>query len=203
MTVLTLYNPTICIGGNALVVGQASGGSQPYYFHWEGTNGEVNNNHQFYTSPLITTRYNLTVTDDNGCTVGGHYSTVYVNPPISIDYVVNSVNNVCMGDSAYVELDIQGGNGGPYIIRNQYGQIVASPMYVSPTQTTDYIFVVEDLCETPIATDSLTIYVHPLPSIDFTADVIEGCPGQVITFTSMDTVTTHFILGFGDDFLHL
>lgn len=200
MTVLTLYNPTICIGGNALVVGQASGGSQPYYFHWEGTNGEVNNNHQFYTSPAITTRYNLTVTDDNGCTVDGNYATVYVNPPITIDYVVNSVNNVCLGDSAYVELDIQGGNGGPYIILNQYGQIVASPMYVSPTETTDYIFVVEDLCETPIATDSLTIYVHPLPEIDFSADVIEGCPGQVITFTALDTVSNNtYVWDFGDE----
>lgn len=199
ISALVLTNPTICIGGEAFVVGQASGGIQPYYFHWQGTNGEVHEHHQFYTSPLQTTRYDLTVTDSRGCTVDGHYSTVKVNPPIVIENVGNSVNFMCKGDSAYIELDISGGNGGPYLLTNQNGEIVATPMYVKPNQTTDYVFVVRDMCETPADTAKITIVVVPEPEVDFSADIFEACPGQIVSFNTSDTLpNSSYFWNFGD-----
>ncbi len=200
LNVLTLYNPRICLGGTATVVGQASGGTQPYYFHWYGTDNVENWEHQFTTSPQITTNYNLTVTDSHGCTLDGHHATVYVNPPIEIVNIINSVDNVCTGDSTRIELDITGGNGGPYIITNQDGEIISSPFMYYPEETTNLIFTVEDLCETPAVTDSITIYVHPLPEVDFAVDTTRGCPGQYIGFSSLDTVENYnYVWDFGDD----
>lgn len=199
ITALVLTNPTICIGGEAFVVGQASGGTQPYYFHWEGNDGSVFEHHQFYAHPTQTTRYNLTVTDSRGCTVDGYHATVTVKPPITIENIGNSINHMCEGDSAYIELDIIGGNGGPYLITDQDGQIVATPMYVKPDVTTDYVFIVRDMCETPPDTARITIEVVQNPEIDFVADIFKACPGEVISFTANDTLEkADYVWNFGD-----
>jgi gliding motility-associated-like protein len=200
ITALVLTNPTICIGGEALVVGQASGGTQPYYFHWEGSDGTAYEHHQFNASPRQTTRYDLTITDSKGCTVDGYYATVKVKPPLKIENLGNSINHICAGDSAYIELDITGGSGGPYLVVNQNGQIVTSPMYVSPDITTDYVFVVSDMCETPPDTAKITIAVVPKPEVDFQANIFEACPGEHINFTSNDTlIDASYVWSFGDE----
>jgi gliding motility-associated-like protein len=200
LNVLTLYNPTICVGGTATVVGQASGGNQPYHFYWHGTDNVENWEHQFTTSPAITAVYYLTVTDGNGCTSDGNFVTVTVNPPLSIDHIITSVENVCSGDGTRIELDISGGNGGPYVITDNDGNIIGSPFDYVPEETTNLIFTVEDLCETPSVSDSITIYVQPLPVVDFSIDVTEGCPGEYIYFTSLDTVDSYdYVWDFGDN----
>jgi gliding motility-associated-like protein len=203
LLVLPLYNPTICIGGEAQVIAQASGGTGPYAFYWHGTDGSEEWEHQFFTSPSINTTYQLTVTDNNGCTVGGNHVTVGVHPPLSIDNIINSVNNVCLGHGTSIELDISGGNGGPYQVTIPDGdgeEIIGTPYMFYPSENTNLVFTVEDLCETPAVTDSIMIYVHDKPYVDFNIGVSEGCPGQHISFYPLDSSENYeYVWDFGDD----
>ncbi|NCC87755.1 MAG: PKD domain-containing protein [Clostridia bacterium] len=200
LRVLPLYNPTICIGGEAQVIAQAAGGTPPYNFYWQGTDSSEEHEHLFYTSPETTTTYNLTVTDDNGCSVDGYNVKVKVHPPLSINHIINSVNNVCLGAGTQIELDISGGNGGPYQVSTSEGDIVGSLFTYYPEETTNLVFTVEDLCETPAVSDSIMIFVHDKPFVDFTIGVTEGCPGHRINFRSLDTAENYeYVWDFGDD----
>ena len=200
LNVLTLYNPTICIGGTATVVGQASGGTQPYHFHWQGTDNVESWEHQFTTSPTSTTIYNLTVTDNHGCTSSGHKVTVNVNPPLEIESIINSINNVCLGYGTRIELDINGGNGGPYTITDQDGNIIASPFTYYPQESGYLVLTVEDMCETPAVTDSIMIYVHDAPYVNYSVSAINGCPGQYIEFAALDSSDNYnYVWNFGDN----
>lgn len=200
LRVLPLYNPTICIGGEAQVIAQAAGGTPPYNFYWQGTDGSEEFEHLFYASPENTTTYNLTVTDSHGCTRGGYHVDINVHPPLSINHIINSVNNVCLGSSTQIELDISGGNGGPYQITTNEGNIVGSLYTYYPAETTNLVFTVEDLCETPAVSDSIMIYVHDKPFVDFNIGLNEGCPGHKISFASLDTADNYeYVWDFGDD----
>lgn len=195
-----LYDPTICLGQTATVIGQASGGTQPYHFYWNNNEGSENYEHQFMTSPIATTTYHLTVTDSNGCTVSGHDVTVNVNPPLSIDNIVNSIEHVCLGNGINIELDISGGNGGPYFVTNQNGEIITTPYIYYPTTTTNLIFTISDDCGTPQVKDSIMIYVHDLPTVDFSSNIIEACPNKEIKFESLDTILNNsYTWDFGDN----
>ena len=61
-------------------------------------------------------------------------------------------------------------------------------MYVKPDVTTDYVFIVRDMCETPPDTARITIEVVQNPEIDFVVDIFKACPGEVISFTANDTL---------------
>jgi len=199
LRILPLYNPTICLEGTATVMAQATGGTQPYQFYWQGNNGEEQFTHMFNTSPSTTTNYRLTVTDNNGCTAQSSGVTVNVLPPISINHVTNSVNHVCPGKGLYIELDISGGNGGPYTILTNLGEIIANPFTFYPTETTNLIFTVDDDCETPAVTDSIMIYVQPVPNAEFIVGADSVCPGVPVGFTSLDTVANNsYLWAFGD-----
>jgi len=198
--VLPLYEPTICLGGEAEVIAQASGGTAPYFFYWQGTDNTEYFEHLFDGSPTSTTRYNLTVTDSNGCTSGGNHIDITVHPPLEIEHIINSVDDVCLGYGTPIELIINGGNGGPYIITTSDDEIVGSPFTYFPEETTNLVFTVEDQCETPSISDSIMIYVHDKPNVDFTALDTEGCPGQYIRFTSNDSVDNYeYVWNFGDE----
>ncbi len=202
--VLPLYNPTICIGGEAEVIAQATGGTAHYDFHWQGSDGSEYWGHQIFVNPTTTTTYSLTVTDRNGCTTDGYSSTVTVNPPITIEHIINSVNNVCLGYSTQIELVISGGNGGPYTVtipgEDGTPEIISSPFDFYPQENTNLIFTVNDLCETPSVQDSIMIYVHEKPFVDFNVGINEGCPGQSVAFNSLDTVSNYeYVWNFGDE----
>jgi gliding motility-associated-like protein len=72
-------------------------------------------------------------------------------------------------------------------------------MYVKPDVTTDYVFIVRDMCETPPDTARITIEVVQNPEIDFVADIFKACPGEVISFTANDTLEkADYVWNFGD-----
>jgi len=203
LIVLPLYDPTICIGGEAQVIAQATGGTPYYHFHWRGTDGTEYWEHQIHVDPETTTTYDLTVTDDNGCTVDGYNVVVTVHPPITIENIINSVNNVCLGYGTQIELDITGGNGGPYLVTipgDEGEEIISTPFTYYPQENTNLVFTVEDMCETPSVQDSIMIYVHDKPFVDFGIGINEGCPGQFINFHSLDTSENYeYVWDFGDD----
>lgn len=200
LMVQTTDDQVICIGGEAHIIAEVGGGTSPdCNFYWSGSDGTEYFERLFDASPTSTTRYNLTVTDANGCTLGGNYVDVTVHPPLEIEHIINSINDVCLGYGTPIELVINGGNSGPYTITTNEGEIVRSPFTYYPEETTNLVFTVVDQCETPSVSDSITIYVHDKPTVDFTALDIEGCPGQYIRFTSNDSVDNYeYVWNFGD-----
>ena len=200
LQMLPLYHPTICIGGQATVAAQATGGTQPYTFHWEGTDDTEYNTHLFHVSPEVNTQYHVTVTDAKGCQVSGSKVNVTVKPPISINHIQITADHVCQGDGTIIELDITGGNGGPYQITLNNGTIVTSPFTYYPEDTTNLLITVSDLCETPSVTDSVMIFVQPKPHIDFSSASLKGCPGVGIQFFQDDTINSYsYVWDFGDN----
>ncbi len=192
-------DPLICIGETATVAAQAGGGMPYYNFAWTGSDGSTSNLHLFHVSPDTTTTYTVTVTDDNGCLGNIATVTVNVHPPITIGSVTTSTDTVCQGENAIVFVDVQGGNGGPYVITLQDGTIVGSPFTVRPVFTQTFYVEATDMCGSPSVHDSITITVIPYPENEFVSDVVETCAPGLIQFSEITEVEGNsYYWNFGD-----
>ncbi|MBI5541212.1 MAG: PKD domain-containing protein, partial [Bacteroidia bacterium] len=185
---------SICIGQSITISASANGGTPGYTYQWNG--GGVS---QSYTvNPLVTTNYTVTATDSHGCTsaVPGNVM-VYVNPPLNVTLSANNVD-ICQGQTSTINAATNGGNGGPYIYNWNVGS--GNPNVVSPLTTTTYIVTVQDLCNSPSDQDTITINVHPLPTIAAPPLSATGCEPVVVTFNnvvnSLDSVS--YLWNFGD-----
>ena len=185
--VLPIGNRTICIGQSVLLSSPATGGTlsngNNYLHFWSGSDGSSWAGNQFPVMPETTTTYTYYVQDGNYCNSNIVTSTIYVNPPLEILSVLTSNDTVCPGDPAIVHVDVQGGNGGPYLMTLQDGRVVPSPFTVRPDTTTMYYVTLEDMCGTPSVTDSILIIARPKPGNVFVAEDVEGCPPFAAYFT--------------------
>lgn len=185
----------ICIGGTANITAQASGGTAPYTYNWDipatGQNQTV--------SPAVNTTYAVTVTDANGCVSPTRFVNVTLRPALQA-FAFNNVS-ICPGDSAQLEASASGGMQ-PYTFN-----WVAAPggatfsgqlQLVHPPVTTTYTLTVADACETPDASATVTITVHPLPTVTFTGDNLSGCLPLTVNFTNTTPVAGSCIWDFGD-----
>ncbi|MBE0640914.1 MAG: T9SS type A sorting domain-containing protein, partial [Bacteroidales bacterium] len=164
---------TICQGGTAVVF--AGGGST---YLW--SNGSTNT--AIFVSPLITTTYDVTVTNSFGCTDNASV-TVTVNP----QPLVNAGGDleVCLGQS--IQLDVTATGAGT-VYGYQWTPAVGlsdpsikNPM-ASPTATTTYaVLVTSGLGCT--ASDDVVVTVNPLPNANAGQDMTL-CFGTTTTLTA-------------------
>lgn len=157
---IPLYNANlgICFGDSALL-----GGS-------------------YQTSPgvYIDTLFNASYL---GCDSVIH-TTLSVKP--SIAAITNTTNDsVCPNEATIIYTSPSLGNGGPYTYQWNNGSTDSSAT-VNPSVTTTYTVVINDGCSTPI-TDSITIYVRPIPDVSFTANKFEACEEPITTFEFYNT----------------
>lgn len=112
-------NSPSCFGGNdgSLTLAM-QGGTAPYSYNW--SNGSTSNN----ASGLSAGIYNVTVTDNNGCTFGTSYT---VNNPIQIAVAtISSTQPTCNG-AADGSLTVLATNGtGPYTYNWNTGSVGAT-----------------------------------------------------------------------------
>ncbi|MFP4662792.1 MAG: choice-of-anchor L domain-containing protein [Bacteroidales bacterium] len=190
---------TICIGGETTLTAEAMGGTDPYNFTWMGEDSSTGFDHVFTVSPVETTDYFLTVTDDNGCT-GQAEMTVNVNPPLTINNVEANQDTVCQNDPITVYVDAEGGNGGPYTLTLQNGDIVPSEFTLHPEESQWWYLTLTDDCGTPAVQDSLFIPVWELPPNNFTSDIVEGCPPLQVQFNELNPDNGYsYHWNFGDE----
>ncbi|MDL2262115.1 PKD domain-containing protein [Bacteroidales bacterium OttesenSCG-928-I21] len=184
MYVTPLNNITICKGQDARLAPQVTGGTPHYDYIWTSTAGnDTTYYNEYIVSPEERTIYTLVVRDANGCTSTPMSVTVDLNPDLEIVSVLTNTDLICPGDPATIYVDVRGGNGGPYMMRLQTGEIVGSPFTVNPMETTTYYIELSDGCGTPKVMDSITINVRPSPLSNFQTDKLYGCPPLEITFT--------------------
>ncbi|MBN2668794.1 MAG: PKD domain-containing protein [Bacteroidales bacterium] len=91
----SIFNP-LCNGNNdGIVWASATGGLQPYVWHWNSDSLGVLSTSDIATN-LDGGNVCVTVTDDNGCQSTA-CTTLVENPPLNV--IVNTVDVLCFGDS--------------------------------------------------------------------------------------------------------
>lgn len=200
VTVTVSPDTTICTGGTATLTATAGGGVAPFTYQWDNgaTTQTINVN------PAITTVYQVTATDANGCISSPGVVVVSIAAPLSV--IALSDQDICTGASAQISAIGQGGDGNYiYAWDDGAGNILAGQsINVSPTVTTVYTVTMTDGCLSPAANDQVTITVHPNPVPDFTADITEGCAPITVTFTNTTDPTlvgNNCLWNFGDNTL--
>lgn len=187
----------ICIGQSAKVTANVTGGTPGYNYTWStGTASDTAN-----VNPSVTTTYSVTATDTNGCASDTAMVTITVRLPLSMSASPAKGVSVCAGDTTKLSVAATGGDGN-YTYTWMPGNINGAGITVSPTATTTYTVIVNDGCNTPNDTAKITVFVNPLPVVNFGADVVNGCYPVCVNFTDSSTVKpgsiTSWTWNFGD-----
>jgi gliding motility-associated-like protein len=175
---------TICLGGNTNISATGAGGAGGFTYNWDNGLGAGQTHN---VAPVVQTTYTVTVTDANGCT---NTDDVIVSVGQALIVTASPDDSICPGGQANISAQATAGsgNGGPYTYTWSNGPQGASQT-VSPAVTTTYIVTLSDGCTSPNAVDSVTIYIKPLPVVDFLADTFGLCetPQQAFTFWNQTT----------------
>jgi len=193
VTLAVSPDTTICIGGTATITAIAGGGVGGFNYVWDSGDLTATIN----VSPATNQSYCVTVTDGNGCPAPAAMC-VNINLNPALQATALSDQGICPGDVASISAIATGGDGNySYTWDNGIGP--GQAQNVAPGSTTVYTVTVTDGCETPSASDNLTITVNPLPTIDFTPDVTDGCAPVTVNFTETGQPTgSQCFWDFGD-----
>lgn len=168
---------TICIGQSASINATPSGGTAPYTYTWDNS---LSGPGPQTVSPVVTTTYNVYVTDSVGCNSPTQSIMITVNPPLSLSAITPAAS--CMGGTTTVTASGSGGDG-----NLQYtwfpGALTGATQTFTVTTTETYTVVLTDGCTTPADTQTVTITALPLPVVSMTSDVQSGCEPLCVTFT--------------------
>ncbi len=146
---------TLCFGQQRNITAMTTGGFIPYSYSWNSTQ----TNQTINIAPVVTTNYQVTVTDKFGC-ISGDAIMIYVSNPV-VDAGLN--DTICIGNQTNVTAMITGGYS-PYQYSWSAGGTTTS-INVSPVTNTWYKVTVTDIigCTT---TDSMQVAVsNPQVSI--------------------------------------
>jgi len=177
---------TICLGGNTNISATGAGGAGGYIYFWDNGLGAGQNQN---VSPAIPTTYTVTVNDANGCS---NSDDVFVNVGNALIVTASVDDSICPGDppvNISALATAGSGNGGPYTYTWNNGLGQGQNQTVSPAVTTTYVVTLSDGCTSPNATDSVTIYIKPVPVVDFLADTFGLCESPQQAFTFFNTTT--------------
>ncbi len=144
-------------------------------------------------TPAVTTTYSVIGTS-NGCT-GSSFVTINVsnNPVISISAVPG---HICPGDTSTLNCigAAQTYSWSPTIAISNF---TGPTTNAYPSSTTTYTVTASN--NGCMSTADYTLVVSPLPSVDFTSDIREGCQGLTIHFQDLTTpAISQWNWNFGD-----
>jgi gliding motility-associated-like protein len=176
-------NPTICIGTS---IGLTCMGADTFAWNPSATLSS-DSGATVTASPIVTTIYTVNGTDVAGCT-GTTTVTLTVDPPPIIS-IIATPDHVCPGDSSVLGISLLALNytwSPAMSLSSPNGQYTTA----HPISTTTYTVVADNSGCTSTAT--YTLEVRPLPDVDFTSDIREGCQPlkvhfQDLTSPSVDT----------------
>ncbi len=127
-------------------------------------------------------------------------TTIEVYQPLQVQAFSN--DTICDNESIDITAQGSGGDGNlTYTWTDQTGAAVGTGnvVNVAPQYTTTYTVTLSDGCTTPTVSSSIEIVVYPVPSVNFTADVTEGCAPLEVNFTNLSNpIGTECNWDFGD-----
>ncbi len=182
---------SICIGDSIDLT--ASGGAT---YSWTNDGTLSSSTGTTVTAfPQVTTIYTITGTDTNQCTNTTTTAVAAIPSPAIV--VVADPAHICPGDTSKISVY---GSAQTYTwspgssLTNTTGSLT----YAYPASTTTYTVTADNNGCT--STEVTTISVEPFPTINFTADIREGCQGLLVNFTDLTTPTgTSWFWDFGDN----
>lgn len=153
---------TICVGNDTILT--AIGG---VFYEW--STGETTQS--ITVAPLVDTSYVVWATDECDNT-----ATDTVNVFVNDDIQANAGENqtICFGDTTVLT-----GEGG--ILYNWSTGDTTQMIKVSPASTTEYILTVWEGC---YDSDSVTVFVDPLPNVNASADIMTSCYADTVTLNA-------------------
>ena len=150
---LTSSSSTACVGSNFTLSATASGGSPPYIYNW--TNGPATSVYVTSVQSTGNSSFTLTATDLNNCvSIGNLTLGIIQNPTLTV-----TTASTCPGVTA--TLGVLGANSFTWYP----GGSQSTTYTASPLVSTVYTVTGEALSCTSTATTS--IYVHPVPTLNF------------------------------------
>ncbi|MFB6258575.1 MAG: PKD domain-containing protein [Flavobacteriales bacterium] len=178
---------TICQGGSATLSASATGGSSPYTFYWDnglGTGATKT------VSPGSTTTYSVYAEDASGCVSDTLSIQVNLYPPLQVNASAQGPA-LCPGDSVQLVAVGSGGidSGFSY---NWSNGMTGDTITITPDSSKTLSVSLEDTCETPTATDSVSVVMGSPPSPQIVGNNLEGC-GSVTPALVNDT--TNMVAG--------
>ncbi|MGQ0829920.1 MAG: T9SS type A sorting domain-containing protein [Bacteroidota bacterium] len=162
-----------CSGSCATASATASGGIPPYTYLWStGQTGSSIN-----VCPPSTTQYTVTVTDAGGCTA----SVLSFVDVIQTVLNIGPDKTICLGESVI----ITNNNSQTYSWQPSTSLMFSGSMdeivTANPTVTTTYT-VTESLPFGCVASDQVTVFVNPSPTVSVADETI--CSGSCATVTA-------------------
>jgi hypothetical protein len=156
--VLELNDTSFCSGTNGVVIGSpASSGTPPMTYRWRPSTGLSNDAvAQPRARPAATTRYEVTVTDAEGCTTTGTVN-VTVKPQVTLDAGGDKV--ICANDTVMIGRPVSPGLQIVWSPADGLSDPTSPQPIASPAFTTVYIATVLDPVGGCSATDSVVVTV--------------------------------------------
>ncbi len=179
---LQLFAPSIniCIGTSGTI---SASGADTYLWSPAATLSSDTGS-SVIASPLVTTTYTVEG-NANGCT-GSTMVTVNLvtGPQMSI---TASPPAICPGDTSTLTAMLATGTAQTFTWTPNTSLLSASGQitHAFPNTTTTYTVVADN--NGCISTAEYTLVFSPLPTVDFTADIREGCQGLEVHFTDLTT----------------
>ena len=156
-------NKPICPGKSVVLTAKSASAIKTYL--WSPATGlDSTTTPSVTASPLVTTKYILTVTDANGC-VAKDSITLVVDPPPTV--AISNDTIVCQNTS--VNLTASGGNSYNWAPATGLNVTNAASVIASPATTTQYTVTVTTVngC---VAKDSVEITVNTFPAVQLSSD---------------------------------
>lgn len=168
--------PVICEGETANLRAISSGGIGTVQYQW---NNGLGTGPAKTVTPTSTTVYQVTATDEAGCTATDT-AVVVVNPLPSV--VASPDTAICEGASLTLSATASGGSGGNYQFLWDNGLGAGATHTVTPTVSTDYAVAVRDGngCTN---TDTANVIVNQRPTVVAAPDTTI-CEGETITLVA-------------------
>jgi hypothetical protein len=174
-------NPIPVVNANASALAVCSGSSVTLFGTGTATNYFWSNNAQNGISfiPAVTTTYQVIGTNGNCTNIDT--ITVAVNPLPTVNAIASSTS-ICAGDSVTLSAS---GNASTYTWTNN----VQSGVAFLPTTTTTYqLSGTNGNCTN---SDTITVVVNPLPTVNATASSTSICAGDSVTLSVSGNASTY------------
>ncbi len=166
---LTVNNPTICVGGNAVLTATSSATS----YTWSANAGSLNTV-SVSVSPTVTTNY--TISGTVGSCVGSQTTNVNVVAQPTLAITGNAP--ICSGNTSTLTLS---GNASTYTLFPSSISLTTGNFTVNPSSTTTYtVFASNGVC-TNSATSNVSVTTTPTITGVINSTI---CPTQTATFTA-------------------
>ncbi|NQY09365.1 MAG: gliding motility-associated C-terminal domain-containing protein, partial [Flavobacteriales bacterium] len=183
--------PQLCIGGSTQISATPDKGTFPYTFEWTHDSIATQSSGPHNVSPIVSTNYDVTITDLNGCTINTTFS-VGVYEPLEVS--LSPIATICLGDTVELFALANGGAGAPNYVftwEKESGSPVVdiassntSTLTIVPTENIVIDVIVEDGCTVKASDEAeQQVKVVITPEAVFTPDSA-GCSPLSLCFVN-------------------